>query len=76
MGKTLRELREERGLTQGDMAKIIGISMPNFSKKENGIIRVSLEEAKKMADLFGVKIDDIFFAIKGSKKETKLIKKL
>jgi putative transcriptional regulator len=58
----LRELREEKGKTQEEMARILDISEPNYCKKESGQVKVSLLEAKKIADYFGQTIEEIFFA--------------
>lgn len=66
----LREIREEKGLLQEDMAKLLGISLCNYSKKESGIIKVSIIEAKLIADFFGKTIEEIFFAKDVSKSET------
>lgn len=35
--KNLREKREERGLTQGELAKAVGIAQPQIAKYESGI---------------------------------------
>ncbi|MBQ3110449.1 MAG: helix-turn-helix transcriptional regulator [Clostridia bacterium] len=57
----LKELREAENIEQRDMAKIIGVSPASYSKKENGIIRCSLDEAKKIADFFHKSIEEIFY---------------
>lgn len=57
----LKELRESSGMRQDEIATIIGTSLANYNKKENGEVRVSLIEAKKIADLFHMTIEDIFF---------------
>lgn len=66
----LRDLREEKGLKQEDMAAVINTSLPNYCKKENGEIKVSLIEAKIIADYFKKSIEDIFFNCEVSKTET------
>jgi DNA-binding XRE family transcriptional regulator len=66
----LRMLREENGKTQEEMAKVLGISEPNYSKKESGQVKVSLLEAKIVSDYFGMTIEEIFFASEVSKTET------
>lgn len=35
--KNLRDKREEKGLTQGELAKAVGIAQPQIAKYENGI---------------------------------------
>lgn len=67
----VKELREQHNLKQEDMAAIIGVSPANYSKKEAGNIRFSLMEARKIAQYFNLKIEDIFFQNDVSKIETK-----
>ena len=67
----VRKFRENANKKQEDIAKILNISVPNYSKKENGSLRFSLDEAKTLADFFGVTIDAIFFGEKVSFMETK-----
>ncbi len=57
----LKELREQSGLKQDEIAAMLGTSLPNYNKKENGEIKVSLIEAKKIADFFQMSIEEIFF---------------
>lgn len=66
----LRELREQSGLKQDELAVIIGVSPPNYCKKESGEIRVSLIEAKKISDFYKMPIEDIFFNTEVSKNDT------
>ena len=66
LGK-LRGLRAEYGMTQEEVAKAIDISTNSYNRKEKGKRRFTLIEAKKIADLFGVSIEDIFFRHKLSK---------
>lgn len=35
--KNLRDKREEKGLTQGELAKAVGIAQPQIAKYESGI---------------------------------------
>ena len=66
----VRELRESRWLKQEFMAELLNISPANYCKKENGTIKCSLPEAKKIADYFGKTIEEIFFADEVSKIDT------
>lgn len=66
----VRELRESAGLKQDEVAALLEISPANYCKKESGIIRFSLSEAKILADYFGSTIENIFFATDVSKTET------
>lgn len=58
----LKDVRENAQIKQAQLAKLLGISDANYSKKENGSVKFSLQEAKTIADFFGMTITDIFFA--------------
>lgn len=66
----VKELREARGLKQGDLADLLHISPANYNKKENGSIRYSLPEAKILADYFNTTIEALFFENEVSKNDT------
>ena len=54
----LKELRKEKGETQIEMANLIGLKTASaYSKKENGKVPISLEEAKILAEHFKQPID-------------------
>ena len=57
----LKTIRENLGYKQEDIAELIGVSLPNYCKKENGDVKVSLIEAKKISTKFNMSIDEIFF---------------
>lgn len=59
--KNLKLLREKFGKSQGDMAKLLNISLGSYCNKENGIARFTLDEAHKISSTFNMSIDDIFF---------------
>ena len=54
-------MRKERNLLQKEIAEKVGITQQNYSSIENGINKPSLKVAKKIADYFGVGIDELFF---------------
>lgn len=57
----LRKIREERKFTCDYMAKALGYANRSvYSKKERGLLPITIEEAKTIADILKVKIDDIF----------------
>ena len=58
----VREIRLQKEITQESLAKILNISMCNYCKKELNQSRFSLEQAKTIADFFGMTIEDIFFS--------------
>ena len=54
IGSHIRLLRQKEYKTQGEIAKMLGISTPAFSKIETDITDVNLSRLKQIADLFGV----------------------
>lgn len=66
----IKIMRENAGIEQKTMAEMLKISPANYCKKENGIIKFSLVEAKKLADFFKKNIEEIFFAEEVSKIDT------
>lgn len=58
-GVTLRRLREERGLTQEDVANRLGISGQAVGAWENGRARPRLSKLNELARLLGVDASDL-----------------
>jgi putative transcriptional regulator len=56
----LKELRGERGWSQGDLAEALQVSRQTVNALENGRYDPSLPLAFSIAALFGLKIEDIF----------------
>lgn len=54
MGQRIRALRREKNLTQGDLAKIVGVSAPNVTGWEKDAYAPKAEPLSKMASYFGV----------------------
>lgn len=52
-GQKLRELREAKGLNQGELAKRVGLTRPLISMWENDKARPSLEAVQKLERIFG-----------------------
>lgn len=57
MNIRLKEIRLEKGLSQGDVAKAIGISRSAYSNYEQGIREPSLAILVKICDFFDVSAD-------------------
>ena len=57
----LRELREKKGLSYLDMAEILGISKAFYWQIEHKNRRLYYDMAKKIAAIFDLKPDDIFY---------------
>jgi transcriptional regulator with XRE-family HTH domain len=80
LGKFIFEQRKKYNLTQEFLASKIGISRPTYVQIEQGKRDITISEAKKLADVFGIDFNDF---IKGKvssntteiKKSTKKIKR-
>ena len=66
VGSRLRRLRKERGLTQAELARQIGIQQSDLSRMEKGEYRVSLDNLFKILGVFDLDLADFF----GDQKST------
>ena len=57
LGETIKELRVERGLTQPQLAKLVGVSNGMISVWENNVNEPKASYVKKLATVFGVTSD-------------------
>lgn len=64
----LKELRTQRNFKQIDLAEKIGVTRQVVSYYELGVVKPSLDKAKKLADIFNCSIEDIFFSNSGHLK--------
>ena len=55
----IKEYRIKKGLSQEAVAKAIGVSRPTYTAIEVGKQKLDLEEAKKLANLFGIDVDTL-----------------
>ena len=53
----IKELREEEGLTQSQLAKAIGVNQRTVSNYELGVSQPSIQIIEKLCDLFDVTAD-------------------
>ena len=67
------DMRKAKGITQEEMAKILGIGESTLSMYESGQRTIPSEVAKKIAVILGVEIKDIFLPVRFtlSKQNTK-----
>ena len=56
----LKVARAERSLSQGDLAKLVGVSRQTISMIERGDYSPSVTLALKIAKICGVRVEDIF----------------
>lgn len=57
----LKKLRKEKNIKQSSIAKEVGVTQQAFSCYELGLMKPSLDIAKKIADIFDCSIEEIFF---------------
>ncbi|MEV6057413.1 helix-turn-helix transcriptional regulator [Streptomyces sp. NPDC052107] len=57
LGRSLRELRDERGWSRKDLAERSGLSYPYVSQLENGDREPSFDTLTKLAQTFGLAVD-------------------
>ncbi|MEM2913639.1 MAG: helix-turn-helix transcriptional regulator [Candidatus Bathyarchaeia archaeon] len=60
MDNRLRELRAKYRMTQEDLARKVGVTRQTIIAIENGKYLPSLKLAYKIANIFGMKIEDVF----------------
>ena len=62
MYQNLRELRLKNKIPINVFLKELGVETKSaYYKKETGLVPITLEEAKKIADILGLSIEAIFF---------------
>ena len=75
----LKYLRKKHHLKQSDVAKLLFITQPNYSKYENNQIPLNLEYAKILAEFYKVPITFLFdindVSIKITIEELKVLSK-
>lgn len=58
-GERLKVLRNERNMTQEELAKQIGISRTNIGQYETGVRKVPLNIILQFSEFFGVSVNDL-----------------
>ena len=53
----IREIREDKDLSQSDIAKLLKTTQQQYSKYELGIRSIPLEKLDKLADYYDTSID-------------------
>ena len=57
MYRRIRELREDRDLTQKEIALVLGMSQTGYSKYETGENDIPTQILIKLADYYGTSVD-------------------
>ena len=58
--KRLKQLRQESGLTQEQLAQKIGISRVNYNRYENGKVLPDYNVLVMIADFYDISLDELF----------------
>lgn len=56
----IKLIRKNRNLKQRDVAHYLKMSLSNYNKKENGKVKFTLDEVKRMSKLFKTDIENFF----------------
>ena len=59
----IKALRMERGLSQSFIGEKLGLSRPSYTAIEQGTRELTLQEAEKLAELFGISIEEFANAL-------------
>ena len=60
LGRKVKFLRLEKGISQTDMAEAIGLSQTNLSNMESGRTAITIQNLFKMQKILGCKMRDFF----------------
>ena len=59
LGEKIKKYREEKKLTQMEVAEVLGVKPTTISKYEAGTLEPNIESLKKLAELFEVSVDKL-----------------
>ena len=59
LGEKIKVYRESKKMTQKDIAEILEVEPGTISKYESGIIEPNIESIKRLAETFGITIDEL-----------------
>ena len=65
LGRRVKFLRIEKGISQTDMAEAIGLSQTNLSNMESGRTAITIQNIFKMREVLGCKMSDFFVDFDG-----------
>jgi len=68
--KDLTSIRLSRGLSQAQLARLVGLRQPNISAIESGIRKPEYETVRKLSIALEVSMDDMYVALESGKAET------
>lgn len=59
LGKKIKLYRENKNMTQGEIADILGVKSATISKYESGTLEPNIKSLKKLSELYEVSIDEL-----------------
>lgn len=59
LGEKIKKYREEKKITQVEVAKVLGVKPTTVSKYEAGTLEPNIESLKKLAELFEISVDEL-----------------
>ena len=59
LGEKIKKYREKKKMTQVEVADVLGVKPATISKYEAGTIEPNIGSLKKLAELFGVSVDEL-----------------
>jgi transcriptional regulator with XRE-family HTH domain len=59
IGKIIRKIREQKGITQQQLAALVNMHRSNYSKVEAGERELSVTALNKVAKYFGMTLDEL-----------------
>ncbi|MGM9608279.1 MAG: helix-turn-helix transcriptional regulator [Oscillospiraceae bacterium] len=74
INETLRQLRQERGLTQEEVAERVGLTRQAVSGYEAGRTQPGLDVLQRLADIYQVELTDIIYGRAGTDRMRRALK--
>lgn len=72
IARRLSLARQQAGLSQGQVAKLLGIHRPTVSEMESGRRRVAVEEMAQLASIYGVDVNWLAVGSTGDEAEDRI----
>jgi transcriptional regulator with XRE-family HTH domain len=66
IGLRVRAVRKEQGLSQVELARVLGVEETAISKIENGKRGLAAAELAQLCERFGMRSDDLLFGEEGA----------
>ncbi len=57
----LKEIREDKDLSQADLAKLLKITQPQYSRYELGVNIIPLEKLEQLANFYDTSMDYLLY---------------